>query len=141
MGNVNEKTQKISDDTLHAMYGNSHANKSNVTITTNDPILAADKTAYLALKNNPNYYIKEVNIPGCEFAVIYFDRYNKSEFLPFSHNPVLVAYVGTIYANKTALPKAWVKPYCVRLTYSGNLQQINEMYPKIDFSNLRQIIQ
>lgn len=141
MGNANEKIQKISDDTVHAMNGSTYASKSNVTITTNDPILAAEKAAYLALKNNPNYYIKEVNIPGCEFAVIYFDRYNKSEFLPFSHNPVLVAYVGTIYSSKTALPKAWVKPFCVRLTYSGNLHQINEIYPKIDFLKLKQIIE
>lgn len=139
MGNANEKTQKISDDTLHAMYENSHAVKSNVTITTNDPILAADKAKYLALRNNPNYYFQEVRIPGCDFAFIYFDRYNKSEFLPFSQNPVLVAYAGTIYANKAALPKAWVKPYCVQLTYSGNMQQINEIISKIDFASLRSI--
>ena len=140
MGDANEKTQKISDDTLHAMNGCSYASKSNFVITTNKPLLQTEKTKYTSLKSKNGYYYKEISIPGCDFACIYFDMYNKSENLDFSHNPVLVAYIGQIYKSKAELPKQWVAPFCVRITYSGNLKQINEFYKKVDFTKLRGIL-
>lgn len=133
------KNKTISDDTLHAMNGFSHALKTDLIITTNKPMLQSEKAMFSSFKNKRDYYYKEITIPGCDFACIYFDKYNKSDQLDFSHNPVLIAYIGRIYNSKAEMPKQWVKPFCVRVKFSGNIEQINEIYKNIDFSKLRQI--
>ena len=92
------------------------------------------------LNNNPDYYFKELKIPGCAFACIYFDKYNKSTELAHSSQPVFMAYIGTIYPGSQALPKAWLNPFCVRVTFSGNLEQIKAISEKIDFTKLASII-
>lgn len=137
----NDKSKKMDDDTLHAMNGCSYATISNFVITTNQPLLVSEKAKFSSLKNKGDYYYKEITIPGCDFACIYFDKYNKSENLVFSHNPVLIAYIGRTYKSKTELSRQWIDPFCLRITYSGNLTQINEMIKKVEFTKLRQIIQ
>lgn len=140
MGDENEKSQTISDDTLHAMYSCSYSLKSDLLITTNKPLLNSEKNNFQQLKNKNGFYYKEINIPGCDFACIYFDMYKKSDKFQYSSYPTLIAYIGRVYNNKNELPKPWVDPYCVRITFSGNLPQINECYKKIDFVKLREII-
>ncbi|MCC6720708.1 MAG: hypothetical protein IT243_00785 [Bacteroidia bacterium] len=140
MGDENEKSQTISDDTLHAMYGCSYSLKSDLLITTNTPLLNSEKNNLQQLKNKNGFYYKEINIPGCDFACIYFDMYKKSDKFQYSSYPTFIAYIGRLYNNKNELPKPWVNPYCVRITFSGNLPQINECYKKIDFVKLKEII-
>ncbi|NUM32136.1 MAG: hypothetical protein HUU47_07405 [Bacteroidetes bacterium] len=139
MGNNLYKNNTISNDTLHAMSGFSFALKSDLIITTNIPLLKSEKELYSSLKNKSGYYYKEISIPGCDFACIYFDMYNKSDELEFSQNPVLIAYIGKTYNSKSEMPKQWVKPFCVRVKYTGNIHQINELYKNIDFTKMRQI--
>lgn len=139
--NKNDKDQKIDNDSLHDMNGAGYAQVCNLRVRTNAQMYTDEKQLLLSLRNNPAFYFRELQIPGCDFACIYFDRFNKSEKLSYSNNPVFVAYIGRSYPNQAALPKPWVQPFCVRVTFSGNLKQIDELRNKIDFAKLRQIIQ
>ena len=137
----NEKDQKFGEDTIHAMYGNSYASRCHFVIQTNNAFTASEKNLFTSLRNNPSLYLyKELKIPGCDWAFIYFDRYNRSENMEYSSSPVFIAYLGSIYPGKSSLPKPWVDPFCVRVKFSGNLQQIEEITSKVDFVKLKQIL-
>lgn len=130
----------IPDDSLHAIYGDSYAQRIDISFKTNVPLTVTDKSGLIALKNNPAFFFQELNIPGCSFACIYFDKYNQNAALSHSDNYVFVAYIGKTYPNKASMPKDWVDPFCFKITFSGNLEQIKAISGQIDFTKLADIL-
>ncbi len=136
---ANDKAQQQDNVFFHNLFAAKFAGKIDVLFETNNGMLAAEKSKLLSLKNSPDYFFEELKIPGCSFACIYFDRYMKSDF-SFHENPVFIAYNGNVYDKSSSLPREWVKPFCVRVTFSGNMEQIKQVREKIDFSKLKEIL-
>lgn len=136
---ANDKAQQPDDGFYHNLFAAKFAGKIDVLFETNNGMLSAEKNKLVSLKNNPDYFFEELKIPGCSFACIYFDRYMKSE-LSYSETPSFIAYSGNVYDKESAIPRQWVKPFCVRVSFSGNMEQIKQVRDKIDFSQLKEII-
>ena len=136
---ANDKAQHQDNGFFHNLFAAKFAGKVDVLFETNNGMLAAEKNKLLSLKNSPDYFFEELKIPGCSFACIYFDRYMKSDF-SFHENPVFIAYSGNVYDTESSLPREWVKPFCIRVSFSGNMEQIKQVRDKIDFSQLKEIL-
>lgn len=137
---TNANEQSLDKDFQRILMMSAYANVIKLRIITNEPVMTSEQILYASMKNNADYYYKELHLPGLSFAVIYFDKHHKSASFPFSENYTLVAYAGESYKNMAKLPKPWVKPFCIKLTANGNLEQLNELIGKIDFTKLAEVI-
>lgn len=137
----NEALQSINEDTLHNWFGAAYANVIRIDIHTNDPLSGIEINSLKDLTEDPGFVYKPLTIPGCDFACIYFDGHNISDDLTYSDTPFFLAYIGKIYTSSSELPKEWVKPFCLRISFSGNEEQINQIIKKIDFTKLKSGIQ
>jgi len=137
----NEANQSINDDTLHNWYGAAYANVIRIDVHSNDPLSGMEINSLKDLTEDPGFVYKPLTIPGCDFACIYFDGHNISDDLTYSDTPFFLAYIGKIYTSSSELPKEWVKPFCLRISFSGNEEQINQIIKKIDFTKFRTGIQ
>jgi hypothetical protein len=135
-----QDAQKLDEDHYHDLYGKTYNPVITVLLETNVPLYAAERKRLMAMKNDPGYYFRELTQTGCDLALIGFDRYGRSDDLPDNSRPFLVTYCGNIYPDGTSLPRPWVKPFCVKLTFSGNLEQIDEIKGRIDFGKMREIV-
>lgn len=136
----NNKTQQLDNNFYRNEMSFSYAEQIDLKIMTNEPIFLVDKQQFGSMKDNSDYYYEELKLPACSYAFIYFDKYNKAENLTESKNPVFTAYIGNIYPGKSKLPRSWVKPFCLKLSFSANRTQIKEIVSKIDFAKLNKII-
>ncbi|MCC6253260.1 MAG: hypothetical protein IT238_12445 [Bacteroidia bacterium] len=134
---------EISKDSLHALRGLSYAERMDISISTNQPLYVAKRNTLISLKNKKDRFVfKELTIPGCAFTCIYFDKYNDliDELGGQTSHPVFLAYIGNIYPNKESTPRAYLDPFCVTVTFKGNLEQIESIYKQIDYVKLSKII-
>lgn len=137
----NEANQSINEDTLHNWYGAAYANVMRIDVHSNDPLSGIEINSLKDLTEDPGFVYKPLTIPGCDFACIYFDGHNISDDLTYSDTPFFLAYIGKIYTSSSELPKEWVKPFCLRISFSGNEEQINQIIKKIDFTKFKSGIQ
>ncbi|MBL7811151.1 MAG: hypothetical protein JNL57_02920 [Bacteroidetes bacterium] len=129
--------QYLPPDTLRNLYYNRYVSKIWLDVMSNTPMYKNEVAMYTTMQNNPAYIYKPLNIPGCEFACIYFDKTQENDKLLSHTNPVFVAYTGTLFENGAKLPVDWVAPYCLRITMKANMQQIQELVAKIKFTALK----
>lgn len=128
-------------DSLHAITGMSHALLVKLVVSTNEFLTKEKYTHFQEMNNDRNFIYTPLQITGCRFACIYFDKYNKrSDRFSYTDNPVFVAYLGTVYENENSISRQWLNPSEVKVTFSGSLEQIKQLVSLVDFQQLRTIL-